>query len=222
MLAGLGLGARPALAGTDVCRFEVLHAAPDLALVDVYINATLLVSGLSYTQFSKRYVVKVGGYSIRVVAQGGSAAGPFLLDFPVSFDANQRYLIAVTGRAQQIEGVSFLEPAAPPAGQALLRFIHLDPGQGGIDVVNPDLGAALVIGNTAYKEAKTQGFAQGSYPLQLRQTGTANVLATLASTNFPEQKVSTLIRFFAPAAQAARARVVGEPEPRPLVIKRSK
>lgn len=217
--AVLGAASLVTTAGTATTRFEVLHASPDAPPVDLYVGSIPLQSGLAYTQFSRRYVIAPGTYQIRVFQQGADPNGTPLLTIPVGLEPNQRYLIVIANRVQTLEGVVYQEPPAPSAAQATVRLINLDPGSPALDVF--DVGAnAVIIPDVAFKVAKQTTVPQANLTLQLRQAGTANVLVSIAPTNFPGGRISTLIRF-APSA-AARARSVGEPQPQELVLKRSR
>ncbi len=216
--AALMLSNRAAHAGTAVARFEILHASPDTSPVDLYIGTFKLQESLSYTQFSKRFVVNTGTYSIRVFNAGGDPNGPPLREFPVGFEPNQRFLVCLVNVAASLEGAAYLEPSAPPAGQATLRLINLEPGSSPLDLVNA-ANNGVIIPDVAFKTAKTATIPEANLTLQLRQTGTANVVMSISPTNFPGGVVSTLIKF-APEANVARARAVNEPPPRQLVLRR--
>ncbi len=209
--------ARRAQAGTQVARFEVLHASPDLPAIDLYVGSIPIQQALNYTQFSKRFVIATGTHQVRVFQAGADPNGPPILTVPIGLEPDQRFLVCVVNRAATLEGVAYLEPALPPAGQALIRFINLEPGSPPLDVVNSADGAVL-IPDVAFKASKTVTVPQQTLTLQLRQAGTSNVVVSIAPTNFPGGVVSTLIKF-APDANV-NARSVGAPPASPLILKR--
>jgi Domain of unknown function (DUF4397) len=224
--AMLGAASLATTAGTATTRFEVLHASPDAPPVDLYVGSIPLQSGLAYTQFSRRYVIAPATYQIRVFQQGADPNGTPLLTIPVGLEPNQRYLIVIANRVQTLEGVVYQEPpgggegpSVPPGAQATIRLINLDPGSPPLDVFDVG-GNVVIIPDVAFKVAKQTTLPQANLTLQLRQSGTANILVSIAPTNFPGGRISTLIRF-APSA-AARARAAGEPQPQELVLKRSR
>ncbi len=217
--AVLGMASFATTAGTSTTVLEILHAAAGTPALDLYVDGVPLQPGLAFTQFSPRYRITARSWQLRVFPQGADPNGAPLITVPIALDANGRYLVALAGRDQQLEGVAYLEPAAPAAGRATLRMINLDPGAPPIDVVDSATNGIL-IGNVPYKAAKSATIPQANLALQLRQTGTANVLVSIAPTNFPERKISTIIRF-APDS-ATRARAVNEAPPPQLVIKRSR
>jgi hypothetical protein len=208
---------RSATAGTQTARFEVLHASPDAPNVDLYVENVPIQSGLSYTQFSKRFVIATGSYQIRVFPTGADPNGAPALVIPIGLEPNQRFLLAITNRLPSLEGAAYLEPAAPPAGQALIRLINLDPGSPALDLVDVGTGAIL-IPEVGFKAGKNAMVPQATLTLQLRQSGTANVVMAIAPSNFPGGTVSTVIKF-APDA-TVRARSVGETQPNQLIIRR--
>jgi hypothetical protein len=226
LAGGVGLSASIATAltsaGTAVARFELLHASPDLQPVDAYIGGFRLQAGLPYTQFSKRFVINTGTYSIRVYPAGGDPNAPPLREIPVGFEPNQRFLVGLVNVAASLEGVAYLEPPLPAAGQATIRLINLEPGSPPLDLVDATNNAVL-IGDVAFKTAKSATVPQTNLTLQLRQTGTANVVLAIAPTNFPGGNVSTLIKF-APEPAVAQARAAGQPLPpsRQLILRRTK
>jgi hypothetical protein len=226
LAASLGIGALALAnnAGTAVGRFEVLHASPDAPPVDLYIGGFQLQSGLSYTQFSRRFVINTGTYGVRVFPAGADRNSPPLRDIPIPIEPNSRTLLCLVNVFASLEGVAYAEPAAPPAGQATIRFINLEPGSPPLDVVDVTNGANnVLLTAVAFKEQKSITIPQANLQLQLRQTGTPNVVMTIAATNFPGGVVSTLIKFAPePATDQARARSVTDPQPRPLVLRRTK
>jgi hypothetical protein len=209
--------ARPARAGTQVARFEVLHASPDLPAIDLYAGSIRIQQGLNYTQFSKRFVIATGTHQIRVFLAGADPNSPPILNIPIGLEPEQRLLVGIVNRAATLEGVAYLEPALPPAGQAMIRFINLEPGVPALDVVDAGNGAVL-IPDVGFKTVKTATVPQATLTLQLRQAGTSNVVVSVAPTNFPGGAVSTLIKF-APEANVS-ARSVGAPPASPLILKR--
>jgi hypothetical protein len=221
---GLGALALSTSAGTAVGRFEVLHASPDAPPVDLYIGNFQLQAGLSYTQFSRRFVINTGTYGVRVYQAGADRNGPPLRDIPIPIEPNSRTLLCLVNVFASLEGVAYAEPAAPPAGQATLRLINLEPGSPPLDLVDITNGAnTILLTAVAFKEQKSVTLPQANLQLQLRQTGTPNVVMTIAATNFPGGIVSTLIKFAPePATNQARARSVTEPAPRQLVLRRTK
>jgi hypothetical protein len=99
----------------------------------------------------------------------------------------------------------------------LIRFINLEPGSPPLDVVDAGSGAVL-IPDVAFKTVKTATVPQATLTVQLRQTGAATVVVSVAPTNFPGGVVSTLIKF-APDANVS-ARSAGTPPASTLILKR--
>lgn len=190
-----------ALAGTDVACFRILHAAPEAGPVDVYANRTRVATNLAYTQTStRRYCIATTDFLIRVFPPGANpnTTSP-LVSGSVTLEFGRSYLIAITGYNQSLQIVPLEDPLPPPAGQFALRVINVAPNVPAIDLIRTD--ATVLLGNVVFPSAQSGNFAAGTYDLQIRQTGTTNILAPLGVLTFASGQRQT-IYVFAPAGGA--------------------
>lgn len=219
-----GIGPRAANAGTQVVCFRVLHASPDAPNIDVYVNRTRVAANIAYTQFSSRtWCIAAPNFLVRVFPANAdpNTTGP-LTYATLNAQFERSYVIAVTGFLQPPQGqpglqiVALENPVVPPAGQFSLRVAHLAPGVPGVDLVAaipPSSPVWLV--NITFPTAQTTTQPAGTYNLEIRQTGTPNVLLPLGALTFRSRERQTVYILAAgPAAAQALAQGAAPPAPR--------
>lgn len=211
-------GQRAAHAGTDVACFRILHAAPEAGPVDVYANRTRVATALAYTlTSSRRYCIATTDFLIRAFPPGANpnTTSP-LVSGNVTLEFGKSYLIAITGYNQALQVVPLEDPAPPPAGQVALRVINVAPNVPALDLIRTDTTALL--SNVVFPSAQIGNFPAGTYNLQIRQTGTANILANLGTLTFTSGQRQT-IYVFAPAGGATMSAAAAGSAAPPVTFK---
>jgi hypothetical protein len=204
-LAATFAGHRTANAGTDVTCFRILHAAPETAAIDVYVSRTRVAAGLTYTQSSTtRYCLPTPQAFVRAFPAGAdpNTAGPLVSD-TVALEITKRFLIAITGYAQSLEVVALEDPGPPAAGYVALRLVNVAPNVPAVDLTRTD--GTRMITNVIFPSSQIGEFPAGSYDLQIRQTGTENVLANLGTLTFAAGQRQSIYVFAQPGPPAAAA-----------------
>jgi hypothetical protein len=201
-LATVFTGQRAASAGTDVACFRILHAAPEAGPVDVYANRTRVAANLAYTQTSaRRYCIATTEFLIRAFPPAANpSTTPPLVSGTVVLEFGKSYLIAITGYNQSLQVVALEDPVKPPAGQFALRVINVAPNVPALDLIRTD--ATALLSNVTFPSSQIGNFPAGAYDLQIRQTGTTNILANLGTLTFASGQRQT-IYVFAPAGGPA-------------------
>jgi hypothetical protein len=74
LLLALSVGVVGAQTDNDQAQLRVVHAAPDVGDVDVYVDGELAIEGLAYTDATDFVSLGEGEYAIQVTAAGGDAA----------------------------------------------------------------------------------------------------------------------------------------------------
>jgi hypothetical protein len=163
--------AAPAAAGW--ARFG--HFAPSAEPVDVWVDGAPFASTISFKNVSNYIPLSAGPHQFELRASS-QPNGPALIDVEAGVPAGGSVTVsAVTTRngiASQVYDDALM---SPPAGEALVRFIHAAPDVQAVDVrvINgPTLAAAV-----PYPAATDyQAIAGGQYDVQVLAAGTKTVL----------------------------------------------
>jgi Domain of unknown function (DUF4397) len=151
------------------------HFAPSAEPVDVWVDGMPFASTISFKNVSSYIPLSAGPhqFELRLSSQPN---GPALINVEAGVPAGGSVTVsAVTTRdgiASQVYDDALM---SPPAGAALVRFIHAAPDVQAVDVrvINgPTLAAAV-----PYPDATTyQSIAGGQYDVQVLAAGTKTVL----------------------------------------------
>ncbi|MDQ6847189.1 MAG: DUF4397 domain-containing protein [Candidatus Dormibacteraeota bacterium] len=157
---------------------RVAYASPDAARADVYVDTTRTLSRVSYKTVSVYMAVTAGSHTVAVRPAGSSPASAPWAEVTQPFAANAYYTVVVGGRFGQLQAAVFTDGfTAPGAGQAAARFIHLAPDVPAVDVAVK--GGPVLFSNISFLQASPyKSLPSGTYDLQLRATGTSQVLFT--------------------------------------------
>ena len=156
-------------------KLRVLHAAPDVPAVDVYVNGTKAVSGLGTLAATDYLKLRAGTYNVSVTLAGApEAAAP--LRARITLHDRMRY----TALARGLIGKGTAELAlqqdiarAYPWFSAL-RVWHLSPDAPNVDVY---VFGIRVLSNVPYKAASGYlPLPPGSYPVKINVAGTTTTV----------------------------------------------
>lgn len=119
---------------TDAC-LRLVHAAPDSAAVDVYVNDSLLAQNLEFGAATAYVPVPSGGGRVVQVAPTGSPVEEAFLTADLGFDPGQAYTALVTGGQDDLQlMISGTDLRPIPENQARFGVIHAAPDAGALAV----------------------------------------------------------------------------------------
>lgn len=160
---------------------RIFHASPDAPAIDVYLNDQIIARNLSYRQFTPYVSTAPGVYNVRVFS-AGTTSNP-IINTNINFRPNLIETIAATGRLNDIELIPYEEPKLPQiAGKSYIRFVHLSPNTPAVDIALPN-------GNMLFKDISFEEASEyipinaGTYTLQAKPTGTAEVVLNVPNVN---------------------------------------
>jgi hypothetical protein len=159
--------------GNDDSCIRIVHAAPGSSEVDVYVNDSPVVQGLTFGTSTEFIVLPSGGdRKLQVTAAGGTPGDGDLLDDDLTFDVRSAYDVVLTGNPDDLEAKSEkLDLTSLPEGQARVRVIHASPDAGGVDVAIAD-GPTLFEGVDFRDITDYTTIDAASYNLQLKKDDT--------------------------------------------------
>jgi hypothetical protein len=154
---------------------RMAYLAPASGNADVYVDGTRALSAVAYKTVSTYLKVEPGSHTLVLTAPGGSTATP-LLQAPLTVGAGQRSTVAVGGKPGGLKAQAFPDDfGTVAAGRAAARFLHMAPEVPGVDVAVAD-GPTVFTNVSFLQTSPYKQLAPGSYNLQLRATGTSQVL----------------------------------------------
>ncbi len=188
-----------------------LHAAPDVAAVDLFSGGQELGGGLTYGQLSKPILVPAGDQTLDLFgATAGStrpSGSPVLSASVPDLAAGERYLAIVTGLAAgspALRVIALRDQFNVEAAKAFVRVVHAAPGTPAVDVGTVTTGtltpAASNIDFGAASDELGIELAPGALVLGVAPTGTTTPVATF------DVNVSAGLRSFAVAMGGAAGR----------------
>ena len=204
LVIGLALVGGSASAQTGNARLRVLHASPDAPNVDVYVDGSKAVSNLAFNSITDYLSVPAGAHAVKVFPTSANGTGTPVIDAPaLTLDGGKDYTVAAAGKVAAITAVVLTDNnAAPAAGKAHIRVVHLSPDAPNVDIYAA--GAGVVVPNLAFKAAADYlPLAAGSYDLEVRAAGASTAVLSLPGTKLEAGKVYTAFAVGLAAGQPA-------------------
>ena len=154
---------------------RVGHFAPSAAPVDVWVDGAPFATGIAFKNVSDYAPLTAGVHRFELRA-AGQPDSPTLIDVQAGVpDGGSVTIGAVTTRDGIASQVYDDALTAPPAGEALVRFIHAAPDVQAVDVQVID--GPLLAASVPYPAATGyEAIPAGQYDVQVLAAGTPNVL----------------------------------------------
>jgi Domain of unknown function (DUF4397) len=159
---------------------RVLHAAPNVPAVTVYVNGSVALKRVGTLKASGYLPLVPGTYDI-AVALAGQPVQKAVLRTKLTVADKTRYTALARG-VLQAKGQQKLQLAvqrdivSAPAGKAAVRIWHLSPGAPRVDVY---LNGKKALSRVPYKKASAYlTLAPGTYTVRVNVAGTRNVVLT--------------------------------------------
>src|SRR5215213_789252 len=179
--------------GSDSC-LRLIHAAPDAAPFDIYLNDGQLSDALEFGTATEYVAVPSGkGRAMRVAAAGTSPEDA-IIDTGLDLDPGQAYEILVTGAENDLALTTTGTDLRPLAGgQARLRVIHAAPDAGAIDLGVEGQDETL-FDDIDFRTATNYAVVDaGEYGLEVRPAGEDLTITLPSEATFTEGVVYDLI-----------------------------
>jgi hypothetical protein len=175
-------------------RLRVMNGAPDAPPADVYLDGARIISNLGYKAVSGYHALTPGTHRIKVTQAGAGPDAPAVIESDLSFVDGEDYTLVAMGQLQGLEFRQFRDDNTPPEGadKSKVRFIHTSMDLGAVDVCGTGHTSCFVT-NLSYTNATSYALPDtGIYSLDLRQTGTNNLVKTFPNVRFNRGEVYTI------------------------------
>jgi hypothetical protein len=169
---------------------RVIHTVPDAPNVDIYANDKLIISDLSYGNYTDYLPIPEGTYEISLYV-AGTKNSPVLVNI-LTVNKNNILTVAAVGTLSDIELLAIADAnEAKMPGKAMIRFLHLSPNAPAVDITLPN--GTVVFSNISFKHITSYiDVIPTNYTLQVRVAGTSNVVLTVPNVNLNAGKYYTV------------------------------
>jgi Domain of unknown function (DUF4397) len=163
--------------GADDACVRVVHAVPDAAKVDVYLNDSPMVKGLTFgTATDFVAVPSEGDHKLQITAAGTAPGDSDVLDADLDLDGRSAYEVVASGNQDDIKATTAKLDLSPlAAGQARIRFVNASPDAGKVNVGLAGVNGNL-FDNVDFRDVTDyQTIDAAAYTLQLKKDDTVTV-----------------------------------------------
>ena len=173
----------------DTSQIMVIHASPDAPGVDILVDNNKAVTNLEFPVSTGYVPLNSGDYNIKVNVTNTSTT---VIEADLTLDPNKNYSVFAINSVASI-GPLVLEDnlAAPAAGNAHVRFLHLSPDAPAVDIALA--GGDVLFGNVAFTEyVDFTPLPAGTYDLEVRLAGTSTVVLPLPGITLMDGTIYTV------------------------------
>jgi hypothetical protein len=190
-MPGVAAGAQ----ADDQSLVRVAHFAPGLLKGDVYVvyvDGRLQLKGVPFKTVSDYLKVKPGKFKVEVREAGEPANSPPVIAATVELAAGKAYTVAVFGQLTSVKAALLTDDMSrPDGGKSKVRLIQAIPGESAVDLVS---GGDVLVSNAKFPSASDyQEVAAGSADVEVRKTGTGEVLAKADNVKLASGSISSLV-----------------------------
>lgn len=166
----------------------VVHTSPDAPAVDLLVDDAV-IGMLQFAENTNYIGTPSKTTNIKVNVSGTSNT---VIDADLNFKPSKNYSIFAIDSVANISALVLEDNlAAPPAGKAHVRFIHLSPDAPVVDVTLTD--GTMIFNNYAFSNhSDFTPLDAGTYNLEVRVAGTTTVALPLNGIQFDDGKIYTV------------------------------
>lgn len=171
-------------------KLMIIHASPDAPAVDLFLDGTKLNSvPVNYTD-NTSYITAIPGTRLLKVNVAGTLTTA--LQASLSVVSGKNYSVFAIDSVSNLSGLVVEDNlAAPAAGKAHVRFIHLSPDAPAVDVAVT--GGGVVFGNQSFEDFTAfTPLDANTYNLEVRLAGTPTVVLPLPGIVLTAGKIYTV------------------------------
>lgn len=122
----------PICSPTMPSNLRLLHFAMNIPSVDVYVDDILIANNFSYSHFNHYLSLPSGKHQIDLTPAGDSTT--CILSKKILLQPGRYYTLAATDNSEKQKLLAFEDQPYVPAGESKLRFLHLSPVIGDLDI----------------------------------------------------------------------------------------
>ncbi|WP_066368279.1 DUF4397 domain-containing protein [Neobacillus fumarioli] len=169
---------------------RVLHAYYDSPNIDLYLNGKRIIKNLPFKNVSKDFPLAPGKYQVDIYPAGNMIDS--ILNKKVTIEPGKSYTLTTINHVKRINLLIFENLPDVPAGESKVRFIHLSPDTGNLDIAvkNRD----VIFPNITYKQATDYlGLTPMTVDLEARAAGSKNIILSMPKLQFKANESYTIV-----------------------------
>lgn len=171
---------------------RLINTLPSKTNIAIYINRNQLIANLKYKD-STQYLTVLSGVHFIEIFKTDNLSKPIYSE-QITLLAEQNYTIAIGNSVDQISLFSYMDNTTLPIGEAKIRFINLSPNSPNLDFAVKAGEGDVVFSNVTYRCASEYlPISPMTVNLEIRLSGTKNIIFPLYKTKFKENTVYDLI-----------------------------
>jgi hypothetical protein len=183
----------PVTEPVKVAYVSVYHASPDAPDFDIIVDDRAInVNPFDYTSYSGYLNFFTGNRNIKFNAVNANNA---LIDTTFNFEEGKAYSLFAIDRLSNLQALLVVDSsAAPAAGKAMVRFVHLSPDAPALDVsVSGETGDPL-FANHSFKQATPfQEVDAKTYSFDIKNSGASDVLMSVDDITLQAGRYYTIV-----------------------------
>jgi len=136
--------------------------------------------------------VKLGKFKVEVREAGEPADSTPVIAATVNLEGGKAYTVAVFGQLTSVKAALLTDDMSRPgSGKSKVRLIQAIPGEAAVDLVSG--GDELIKGARFPSASKYQEVPAGSVDVEVRKSGSGEVLAKASNLKLPSGSISSLV-----------------------------
>ncbi len=175
-------------------RVRALHAVPDAPAVDIWMDGSLAIRGLSFGTVSDYAPISAGKHSVMLFPSGMSQPGTEVLSGELEdVKAGQDYTLVATGQLSGVHAMVLDDTtSAPGRDQCKVRVVHASPDAPAVDLAVR--GGPVLFKNVSFRQATPyKEVKAGMVNLEVRPTGSNNVVMSIPDYTLSSGSLYTFV-----------------------------
>lgn len=149
---------------------RVVHTSYDAPAVDVWVDGSVAISGLSYGQSSGYAELPAGMRNIQVTP--GGQTSPVVIEADLNILDTNEYTVTAVDMLSNISAVVSVDDRESNANQARIKFLHASPDAPAVDIKLDSGNGPVVFSNVSFKDiTEYVEVGEGSYTFVVTPTG---------------------------------------------------
>jgi hypothetical protein len=171
-------------------KLRFLHAAPDVKLVDIYLNGSRVLRDFDYKNNSSHMQLAPGKYQVDIYPAGETVST--VISKKITIEPATIYTAAITGLSSKLRLLTFEDQPMTPVGETKVRFIHLSPDAPAVDIAGTN--GDIIFPNVSFRQATTYlGLTPMTVTLEARVAGTKNTVLIIPDVKFDPNNAYSIV-----------------------------
>ncbi|HEX8039304.1 MAG TPA: DUF4397 domain-containing protein [Chryseosolibacter sp.] len=176
----------------QVAYVSIYHAVPDAPEFDIAVDDRVInLNPFDYSSYSGYLNFYTGNRNISFKVANADNA---LIDTTFNFEDGKAYSLFAINRLSKVEALLVVDTAAAPgAGKAMVRFVHLSPDAPAFDLAVSGDTTDLFSGKSFKQATAFREISGGTYSFELQTSGTGDQVLSAKDVEIVPGRYYTII-----------------------------